>query len=216
MRVDRLQAVHHEAVLVAGEQRVGQRAGAEERHGLDPPVAVLGQAAEEVVLVVGRAVADELRQGVVDRVRARRAGLRVERGEARERVEDRGRERRVVGAEEARAAGEQGGVDRLLGPADRVQRVAAVEGGELVAQVRAVGDERVDEVRPAVARRRGGEAHVASAGAVPGRVGQREPGEPAAVGAAGRDDLVAVDVEERPVVGEQPREVLVVVDLVAP
>ena len=57
--------------------------------------------------------------------------------------------------------------------------------------------------------------HVLAAGARPLRVGERHPGESAAVGAAGGHHLLRVHVEER-VVRDLAREVLEVVDLVAP
>ena len=92
--------------------------------------------------------------------------------------------------------------------------------GQGVAPVVAAGHERLHEVRPAVLRRGRDHLHALAAGALPGRVGERHPGEAAAVGAAGGHHLLGVhdlvpgghrvDVGE---VGELARQVLVVVDL---
>jgi hypothetical protein len=81
--------------------------------------------------------------------------------------------------------------------------------------VRAVRHQREDEVGPAVAGRGGRELHRLAARAHPDRVGERQPREAAAVGAAGHDHLLRVHVEER-IVGDEPREVLEVVDLEVP
>ena len=212
---DRLQdPLGHPEVLDRGEQRIGPRPRAEERYacgriGLD--------AAEPGVLVVGRAVAVELRQGLRERGRAERVRLeRIAALKARERLVDLRVERRVraPGRDACLAARIQRGIDARLRHADHLPRGGRIRRGQRVVAVHPGRDQGVDEVGPAVLRRGGGEPHALAAGALPRRVRQRQPREAAAVGAARRDNTLGVDVERR-VVGEQPGQVLVVVDLEA-